>query len=54
MIHLLNFNKVSNKFYFTFTTSSDGIPNNKIRSVVPATEEEARRVIERIDAEKCS
>lgn len=46
--------EVSNKFYFTFTTSSDGMTNNKIRSVVPATEEEARRVIERIDAEKCS
>ncbi|GJR79037.1 acyl-coenzyme A thioesterase 9, mitochondrial-like protein [Tanacetum coccineum] len=46
--------EVSNKFYFTFTTSSDGMANSKIRTVVPATEEEARRVIERIDAEKCS
>ncbi|XP_076892348.1 acyl-coenzyme A thioesterase 2, chloroplastic-like isoform X1 [Bidens hawaiensis] len=45
--------EVSNKFYFTFTTNSDGTTNSKIRSVVPATEEEARRVIERIDAEKC-
>ncbi|KAM0038037.1 putative thiolester hydrolase [Helianthus debilis subsp. tardiflorus] len=44
--------EVSNKFYFTFTTMS-GASNSKIRSVVPATEEEARRVIERIDAEKC-
>ncbi|XP_076950844.1 acyl-coenzyme A thioesterase 4, mitochondrial-like [Bidens hawaiensis] len=45
--------EVSNKFYFTFTTNSDATTNSKIRSVVPATEEEARRVIERIDAEKC-
>ncbi|KAI3798073.1 hypothetical protein L1987_33341 [Smallanthus sonchifolius] len=45
--------EVSNKFYFTFTTNSAGTTNSKIRSVVPATEEEARRVIERIDAEKC-
>ncbi|KAK1411266.1 hypothetical protein QVD17_37813 [Tagetes erecta] len=45
--------EVSNKFYFTFTTKADGKTNSKIRSVVPATEEEARRVIERIDAEKC-
>ncbi|KAK9062587.1 hypothetical protein SSX86_019775 [Deinandra increscens subsp. villosa] len=45
--------EVSNKFYFTFTTKADSITNSKIRSVVPATEEEARRVIERIDAEKC-
>lgn len=39
--------EVSNKFYFTFTTNGW-----KIRSVVPATEEEARRVIERMDADK--
>nr|XP_043634717.1 acyl-coenzyme A thioesterase 2, chloroplastic-like [Erigeron canadensis] len=45
--------EVSNKFYFTFSTSSDDITSGKIRSVVPATEEEARRVIERMDAEKC-
>ncbi|KAD7477904.1 hypothetical protein R6Q59_026501 [Mikania micrantha] len=45
--------EVSNKFYFTFTTNTDSITNSKIRSVVPATEEEARRVVERIDAEKC-
>lgn len=43
--------EVSNKFYFTFTTSSDAMTNGKIRSVVPATEEEARRIIERMDAE---
>ncbi|XP_071736306.1 acyl-coenzyme A thioesterase 2, chloroplastic-like [Rutidosis leptorrhynchoides] len=46
--------EVSNKFYFTFTTNSDTMTNNsKIRNVVPATEEEARRVIERMEAEKC-
>ncbi|KAI3746726.1 hypothetical protein L6452_09165 [Arctium lappa] len=44
--------EVSNKFYFTFTTYSDKKKNKwKIRSVVPATEEEARRVIERMDCE---
>ncbi|XP_024989216.1 acyl-coenzyme A thioesterase 9, mitochondrial-like isoform X2 [Cynara cardunculus var. scolymus] len=44
--------EVSNKFYFTFTTYSDTKKNKwKIRSVVPATEEEARRVIERMDCE---
>ncbi|KAI3685283.1 hypothetical protein L6452_34524 [Arctium lappa] len=45
--------EVSNKFYFTFTTCSKITTNGwKIRSVVPATEEEARRVIKRMDAEK--
>ncbi|GER44235.1 acyl-CoA thioesterase [Striga asiatica] len=45
--------EVSNKFYFTFTINSNALKNGqKIRNVVPATEEEARRVIERIDAEK--
>ncbi|KAL6528146.1 Acyl-coenzyme A thioesterase 4, mitochondrial [Orobanche hederae] len=44
--------EVSNKFYFTFTVHSDALRNGpKIRNVVPATEEEARRVIERMDAE---
>ncbi|KAK6146374.1 hypothetical protein DH2020_020243 [Rehmannia glutinosa] len=44
--------EVSNKFYFTFTVHSDALKNGrKIRNVVPATEEEARRVIERMDAE---
>ncbi|KAK4482617.1 hypothetical protein RD792_009781 [Penstemon davidsonii] len=47
--------EVSNKFYFTFTVHSDAVRNRqKIRNVVPATEEEARRVIERMDAERCS
>lgn len=45
--------KVSNKFYFTFTVHSDALKNGpKVRNVVPATEEEARRVIERMDAER--
>ncbi|KVI08165.1 hypothetical protein Ccrd_013464 [Cynara cardunculus var. scolymus] len=44
--------EISNKFYFTFTTCSNMTTNGlKIRSVVPATEEEARRVIERMDCE---
>ncbi|XP_027165352.1 acyl-coenzyme A thioesterase 9, mitochondrial-like [Coffea eugenioides] len=45
--------EVSNKFYFTFTVRPDAIKDGlKIRNVVPATEEEAKRVIERMDAEK--
>lgn len=49
----LRSSEVSNKFYFTFTVRSDAMSNGqKIRNVVPATEEEARRVIERMDAEK--
>ncbi|KAG5530451.1 hypothetical protein RHGRI_025412 [Rhododendron griersonianum] len=44
--------EVSNKFYFTFTIRSEAMQNgSRIRNVVPATEEEARRVIERMDAE---
>lgn len=42
--------EVSNKFYFTFTVSAESL-GQQIRNVVPATEEEARRVIERMDAE---
>ncbi|KAL3506902.1 hypothetical protein ACH5RR_032284 [Cinchona calisaya] len=49
----LRSSEVSNKFYFTYTVRPDAIKNGlKIRNVVPATEEEARRVIERMDAEK--
>ncbi|KAL8485256.1 hypothetical protein ACS0TY_027530 [Phlomoides rotata] len=45
--------EVSNKFYFTFTVHSEALEKGqRIRNVVPATEEEARRVIERMDAEK--
>ncbi|XP_074358809.1 acyl-coenzyme A thioesterase 2, chloroplastic-like [Apium graveolens] len=42
--------EVSNKFYFTFTVNSESL-GQQIRNVVPATEDEARRVIERMDAE---
>lgn len=42
--------EVSNKFYFTFTVSAESL-GQQIRNVVPATEEEARRVLERMDAE---
>ncbi|KAL8048968.1 hypothetical protein ABFX02_07G102400 [Erythranthe guttata] len=49
----LRSSEVSNKFYFTFTVDSDAVKNGQgIRNVVPATEEEARRVIERMDAER--
>ncbi|XP_057781345.1 acyl-coenzyme A thioesterase 2, chloroplastic isoform X2 [Salvia miltiorrhiza] len=49
----LRSSEVSNKFYFTFTVNSDALKNGrKIRNVVPATEEEARRVIERMEAER--
>ncbi|MQM08869.1 hypothetical protein Taro_041730 [Colocasia esculenta] len=44
--------EVSNTFYFTFTVHPDNLKNGRrIRNVVPVTEEEARRVLERIDAE---
>uniref|UniRef100_A0A803M5P1 HotDog ACOT-type domain-containing protein n=1 Tax=Chenopodium quinoa TaxID=63459 RepID=A0A803M5P1_CHEQI len=48
----LRISEVSNKFYFTFTVCPEARTNGlKIRSVFPETEEEARRVIERMDAE---
>lgn len=48
----LRSSEVSNKFYFTFSVCSDALKNGlRIRNVVPATEAEARRVIERMDAE---
>ncbi|XP_065860806.1 acyl-coenzyme A thioesterase 2, chloroplastic-like [Euphorbia lathyris] len=44
--------EVSNTFYFTFTVRPEAMKDGlRIRNVVPATEEEARRVIERMDAE---
>ncbi|XP_016482614.1 acyl-coenzyme A thioesterase 2, chloroplastic-like isoform X3 [Nicotiana tabacum] len=46
--------EVSNRFYFTFTVRPEAKANNsqfRIRKVVPATEEEARRVLERMDAD---
>ncbi|OIW07351.1 hypothetical protein TanjilG_10186 [Lupinus angustifolius] len=51
----LRSSEVSNNFYFTFTVRpeakamKDGF---KLRNVVPAAEEEARRILERIDADK--
>ncbi|XP_059655458.1 acyl-coenzyme A thioesterase 2, chloroplastic-like [Cornus florida] len=49
----LRSSEVSNKFYFTFTVRSEAKKSDmRIRNVVPATEEEARRVIERMEAEK--
>ncbi|XP_006350432.1 acyl-coenzyme A thioesterase 9, mitochondrial [Solanum tuberosum] len=46
--------EVSNRFYFTFTVRPEAKATNtqfRIRKVVPATEEEARRVLERMDAD---
>lgn len=44
--------QVSNKFYFTFSIHPEAVKDGvRIRNVVPATEEEALRVIERMDAE---
>ncbi|XP_072998656.1 acyl-coenzyme A thioesterase 2, chloroplastic [Typha latifolia] len=49
----LRTSEVSNTFYFTFTVNQDALANGfRIRNVVPATEEEARRILERMDAEK--
>ncbi|TYG94132.1 hypothetical protein ES288_A11G164600v1 [Gossypium darwinii] len=45
---------VSNTFYFTFSVRPEAKATKngfKIRNVVPATEEEARRILERMDAE---
>ncbi|XP_002275033.1 acyl-coenzyme A thioesterase 2, chloroplastic [Vitis vinifera] len=48
----LRSSEVSNTFYFTFTARPEAMKDGlKIRSVVPATEEEARRVLKRMDAE---
>lgn len=44
--------QVSNRFYFTFGVDPEAIKNGlRIRNVVPGTEEEAQKVLERIDAE---
>ncbi|KAJ8550719.1 hypothetical protein K7X08_000089 [Anisodus acutangulus] len=49
----LRSSEVSNSFYFTFTVQQDSLRHGtRVRNVVPGTEEEARRVIERMDAEK--
>ncbi|KAJ6390088.1 hypothetical protein OIU77_024330 [Salix suchowensis] len=50
----LRSSEVSNTFYFTFTVPREAKAMNngfRIRKVVPATEEEARCVLKRMDAE---
>lgn len=48
----LRSSEVSNKFYFTFSVHPEAVKDGvRIRNVVPDTEEEALRVIERMDAE---
>ncbi|KAL3517908.1 hypothetical protein ACH5RR_020497 [Cinchona calisaya] len=50
----LRSSEVSNRFYFTFTIRPEAKAMNntvRIRKVVPATEEEARRILERMDAD---
>ncbi|KAK9265607.1 hypothetical protein L1049_010777 [Liquidambar formosana] len=48
----LRSSEVSNTFYFTFSVRPEAMTDElHIRKVVPATEEEARRVLERMDAE---
>uniref|UniRef100_A0A6M2ED16 HotDog ACOT-type domain-containing protein n=1 Tax=Populus davidiana TaxID=266767 RepID=A0A6M2ED16_9ROSI len=50
----LRSSEVSNTFYFTFTARPEAKATNngfRIRKVVPATEEEARRILEHMDAE---
>ncbi|PON75158.1 HotDog domain containing protein [Parasponia andersonii] len=53
----LRSSEVSNTFYFTFTVRPEAKATKngyRIRNVVPATEEEARRILERMDAETSS
>ncbi|KAK6145176.1 hypothetical protein DH2020_021996 [Rehmannia glutinosa] len=50
----LRSSEVSNRFYFTFTVRPEAKATNnghRIRKVVPSTEEEAHRIIERMDAD---
>eukprot|EP00252_Welwitschia_mirabilis_P013988 TRINITY_DN30993_c0_g1_i1.p1 TRINITY_DN30993_c0_g1~~TRINITY_DN30993_c0_g1_i1.p1 ORF type:complete len:476 (-),score=79.22 TRINITY_DN30993_c0_g1_i1:234-1661(-) len=48
----LRSSEVSNTFYFTFTIHPDNLKGGtSIRKVLPATEEEARHILERFDAE---
>jgi len=52
--HHCPFLQVSNTFHFTFTVRPEAkVTKNgfKLRNVVPATEEEACRILERIDAD---
>ncbi|MCO5598870.1 hypothetical protein L7F22_052969 [Adiantum nelumboides] len=50
----LRTSEVSNTFYFTFTIDSEATtePGFMVRKVLTATEEEARRVLERCDADR--
>jgi len=49
---MLSNEQISNTFHFTFTVCSDLLKKGlKIRNVVPSTEEEARRILERMEAE---
>ncbi|KAL5731780.1 Acyl-coenzyme A thioesterase 2 [Ranunculus cassubicifolius] len=50
----LKTSEISNTSYFKFTVHPEAATKNelKLRSVVPSTEEEARQVLERIEAEK--
>ncbi|KAJ0969342.1 hypothetical protein J5N97_022219 [Dioscorea zingiberensis] len=49
----LRTSEITNTFYFKFTVNHDTLKKGvSIRNVVPATEEEARRVLERMEAEK--
>lgn len=53
-LSVLSMKQVSNTFYFTFSVRPEAKATKngfKIRNVVPATEEEARRILERMDAE---
>jgi len=52
LLTMLSNEQVSNTFHFTFTVCSDLLKKGlKIRNVVPSTEEEARRILERMEAE---
>ncbi|KAI4334635.1 hypothetical protein L6164_019300 [Bauhinia variegata] len=44
--------EVSNRFYFTFAVNPEALKSGlRVRNVVPGTEEEARKVLERVEAE---
>ena len=54
LCYCIMWKQVSNTFHFTFTVRPEAkaMKNGfKLRNVVPATEEEARRILERIDAD---
>jgi len=54
LLTMLSNEQISNTFHFTFTFTvcSDLLKKGlKIRNVVPSTEEEAHRILERMEAE---